>query len=119
VDKAVKSGIVQPGQFLILQFDFSCVVRPLNIDAAVQFLNDEIDTGLTRFKNQYAKYLGELFVSATSTFNKNNPAGSLRCLIEAVDVALQDIHSQEKEDHALWGIRGVCSFQTTTHHYVF
>jgi hypothetical protein len=119
VDKAVKSGIVQPGQYLILQFDFSCVVRPRNIDESTEFLRDKIHIGLSRFKSHYAKYLGESFVSDMSTFKENNPAGNLRHLIEAVDLALQDIHDQDKKDHALWGIRGVYLFQTTTHYYVF
>jgi hypothetical protein len=112
VDKAVKSGIVQHGQYLILQFDFSCVTRPRNLDESSEFLREEINIGLSRFKKLYTPYLGESFASdtSTSTFRDNNPAGNLRRLIEAVDITLQGIYDNEEEDHQLWGVQGVCLF---------
>jgi hypothetical protein len=120
VDKAVKSGIVQPGQYLILQFDFSRVARPHNMDESTESLKREINRGLSEFKLEYTEVLGgESFASDISAFREDNPAGNLRRLIEAVDLALQGIHNGDKKDHALWGVRGVCLFQTATHHYAF
>ena len=119
MDKAVRNGIVKPGQYLILEFDFSCVARPRNIDESVEFLKREINRGLSRFKLEYTEDLGQSFASETSGFIPNDPAGNLRDLIEAVDRALQGIQKRGEEGHRLWGVRGVCLFQTTTHHYAF
>jgi len=50
---------------------------------------------------------------------KNDPAGNFRCLIEAVDLALQNIRDRDEKDekdNPLPGVQGVCSFQTTAHH---
>jgi hypothetical protein len=119
VDKAVEDNIVQPGLYLILEFDFSCVTRSGSLHESAESLAREINLGLLRFKDHYAKYLGESFASNTSTFIKNDPAGNLRCLIEAVDLALRNIHSRNKKDEKddlLPGVQGVCLFQTTAHH---
>jgi hypothetical protein len=118
VDKAVKNGMVKPGQYLILEFDFSRVARPRNIDESVEFLREEINRRLSRFKINYTKFLGQSFASETSGFKENNPAGNLAALVEAVDYALQDIHDRGEEGHPLWGVRGVCLFQTTTLLYI-
>jgi hypothetical protein len=119
VDKAVKSGIVQPGQYLVLHFDFSRVTRSRNIDESVESLRGEINHGLSEFKLEYTNDLGPSFVSATSAFKENDPAGSLRDLIGAVHYALQGIQKRGEENHPLCGVRGVCLFQTTTHHSAF
>jgi hypothetical protein len=119
VDKAVQNGTVKPGEYLILEFDFSRVARPRNIDESVEFLREEINRRLLRFKINYTKFLGQSFESETSGFKENNPAGNLAALIEAVDSALQDIHDRGDKGHPLWGIRGVCLFRTTTHHFIF
>jgi len=111
VDKAVKNGIAQPGQYLILQFDFSCVARPRNIDESTKSLAREINLGLLRFKGHYTKYLGDSFAADTSAFVENDPTGNLRRLIEAVDLALQNIHDRDKKDEKddpLPGVQGVC-----------
>jgi len=107
VDKAVRNGIAQYGQYLILEFDFSCITRPSNLDESAEFLAEEISIGLSRFKSHYADYLGPSFASATSAFNEKNPAGNLRRLIEAVDVELQGIHARGEEKHALWNVQGI------------
>jgi hypothetical protein len=119
VDKAVKNGIVQPGRYLTLEFDFSRVARPHNIDESTESLKREINRGLSRFKSHYTKYLGKSFASATSGFIQNDPAGNLTDLIEAVNLALQGICDRGKKGHLLRDVRGVCLFQTTTHHYAF
>ena len=110
MDKAVKDGIVKPGQYLILEFDFSCVARPRKIDESAESLRGKINNGLSQFKLDYAKDLGESFVSETSDFIQNDPARNLRALVQAVNRALQDIHNRGEEDHALWDVQGVCSF---------
>jgi hypothetical protein len=109
VDKAVKIGEVKPGQYLILGFDFS---RPLpsELDKSTKSLQREIARGLLRFKCDYAKALGQYFLSATSDFVENDPGANLTCLVEAVDCVLQDIHDRGQEDHALWDVQGVCLF---------
>jgi hypothetical protein len=115
VDKAVRNGIIKPGQYLILEFDFSCATRPCE---SAEFLRREINLGLWRFKQHYTNRLGPSFASNTSDFIENDPAGNLRRLIEAVDLALGGINDRGKKDHPLWGVRGVCLFYTTTHHNV-
>jgi hypothetical protein len=110
VDKAVKNDIVQPGQYLILRFDFSRAARPPDIDKSVKSLEREINRGLSKFMLVYTKNLGESFASITSGFVQDDPAGNLTDLVEAVDLALQDIHDRGKKDHPLWGVQGVCLF---------
>jgi len=58
VDKAVQNGIVEPGKYLVLEFDFSCVDRPCNLDESAEHLREEINIGLSTFKHDYAKLLG-------------------------------------------------------------
>jgi hypothetical protein len=110
VDKAVKDGIVKPGQYLILEFDFSRVARPYKIDESTESLKKEINRGLSLFKILYAKDLGEVFVSNTSDFTQNDPTENLADLVLAAGAALKGIHERGEEGHALWGVRGVCSF---------
>jgi molecular chaperone GrpE (heat shock protein) len=116
VDKAVKKGIVKPGQYLILEFDFSRVARPRNINESVESLRSEINDGLEEFKLEYTNDLGQSFASATSDFVQNDPAGNLTDLIDAVDRALRDIEERGEENHPLRDVQGVCLFQTTAYH---
>jgi hypothetical protein len=69
---------------LKLGFDFA---RSRSIDETAEFLREEIGIGLSRFKSYYAKCLGQSFTS-DAAFWKDDPAGNLGCLIEAVDLAL-------------------------------
>ena len=110
MDKAVKNGIVQPGRYLILQFDFSRVARPRNIDDSVESLKNEINDGLSEFKLKYTEDLGESFTSETSGFVQNDPAGNLTDLVNAVNRALQGIQKRGEKGHPLWGVQGVCLF---------
>ena len=116
MDKAVKNGIVQPGQYLILHFDFSRVTRTGKIDESMESLRREINRGLLEFKLAYTKDLGESFGSETSGFIQNDPAGNLTDLVHAVDRALQDIQKRDEKGHPLRDVRGVGLFQITTHH---
>jgi hypothetical protein len=73
-----------------------------------------MNIGLSEFKRVYADDLGPSFVSATSGFIQNDPAGNLKDLVNAVDSALQGI--QKLENHRLRDVQGVSLFQTTTRH---
>jgi hypothetical protein len=117
VDKAVENDIVKPGQYLILQFDFSRVARSRNINESVESLKREINLGLEEFKLEYTNDLGQSFASATSRFKENDPTGNLTVLIKAVDRVLRGIQKRGEESHPLWGIRGVYLFHTTIHCY--
>ena len=119
MDKAVKNGMVKPGQYLILEFDFSRVERTPKINESVEFLRSEINDGLEEFKLEYTNNLGQSFASATSGFKENDPARNLKVLVNAVDRELRDIQKRGEKDHPLWGVRGVCLFQIATHHYAF
>ena len=110
MDKAVKNGIVQPGQYLILRFDFSRVVRRRNVNESTESLEREINRGLSEFKLEYTKDLGELFASTTSSFTQNDPIGNLTDLVLAVHRALQGIHTRGDKDHPLRDVRGVSLF---------
>jgi hypothetical protein len=112
VDKAVNSDIIKPGQYLILEFDFSRVFRPLNLDESVEFLKTEINDRLLEFRREYIDDLGPSFETATSGFKENDPAGNLKRLIEAVDRALRDIKERGGKNHPLRDVRGVCLFYT-------
>jgi hypothetical protein len=101
VDKAVKSGIVQPGQYLILNFDFSRVIRTLKIDESVKFLRREINDELSNFRREYTNDLGQSFASATSDFKENDPARNLKIIVQAVDRALRNIKKRGEENHPL------------------
>jgi hypothetical protein len=113
VDKAVKNNIIKPGQYLILEFDFSRVTRTRKIDESVDSLRREINRGLLRFNRCYTNHLGQSFASATSDLIQNDPAGNLTDLVLAVNRALQGIQKRGEKDHPLWGVRGVCLFYTT------
>ena len=119
MDKAVKNGIVKPGQYLLLEFDFSRVARTRKIDESAEPLWREINRGLSEFKIRYTKDLGESFASATSGFIQNDPAGNLTDIVNAVDYALQGIQERGEENHPLWDIRGACLFHTTAYHNTF
>jgi len=110
VDKAVQEGIVQPGRYLILDFDFSCVTRFSIMNESTTFLQRNINDSLLQFKYNYTKALGESFASETSNFIENNPARNLRVLIRAVNRALQGIHDRGEEKNPLWDVEGVCLF---------
>jgi hypothetical protein len=110
VDKAVKNGIIRPGRYLILEFDFSGVDRSRNLNESAESLRRLINLGLSIFKLNYTKDLGESFASQTSNFIKNDPAGNLADLVEAVDFTLQNIHNRGEESHPLWDVQGVCLF---------
>jgi len=111
--------MVKPGQYLILEFDFSRVERTPKINESVEFLRSEINDGLEEFKLEYTNNLGQSFASATSGFKENDPARNLKVLVNAVDRELRDIQKRGEKDHPLWGVRGVCLFQIATHHYAF
>jgi hypothetical protein len=119
VDKAVNNGIVRPGQYLVLEFDFSRVPRPLNINESMECLKIEINDRLSEFKREYTNDLGQSFESATSGFIQNNPARNLIILVDAVDRSLRDIKKRGEENHPLRDIRGVYLFYTTAYHNTF
>lgn len=107
VDKAVKNGIVRPGRYLILEFDFSCVDRSHNLNESAESLRRLINRSLSTFKLNYTKDLGELFASQTSNFIENDPAGNLIGLVEATNLTLQGIHNRGEEHHPLWDVQGI------------
>jgi hypothetical protein len=76
----------------------------------MESLGREINRRLERFKIDYTQYLGESFALETANFPKNDPAGNLATLVEAVNAALRGIHNRGEKDHPLWDVRGVCSF---------
>jgi hypothetical protein len=119
VDKAVKKGIVKPGQYLVLEFDFSRITRTRKVDESVESLRREMNRGLSKFKREYTNDLGQSFALETSGFKENNPAGNLKNLIKAVDRALRDIKKKGGENHALRDVRGVCLFCITAYHNTF
>jgi len=106
VDKAVNEGRVQPGRYLVLEFDFSSVTRPRNIDEFVASIKKNIHRGLLKFKLDYAKYLGQSFESKVPDVDRH-PASKLEYLTHTVDHILDDIHRRGENDHPLWDVRGV------------
>ena len=110
MDKDVEDGIVQPGLYLILEIEFSCARRSCTLHESAESLTRQIHRGLERFKGHYTKYLGDSFASETSAFRENDPGGNLRCLIDAVDHALEDIRDRDEKDDPLPGVQGVCLF---------
>ena len=108
MDRAVKGGEVMPGEYLVLNFDFSRINRSPPIEQTTESLTQEINQTLLDFKDTYAKYLGESFESKLSRFIPHLPVGNLRILIAAVHHALQDIHNKGNKNHPLFGVKGVC-----------
>jgi hypothetical protein len=119
VDEAVQSGIIGPGRYLTLNFDFSRTSRSPNTDEATASLKREINRKLLRFKDDYTEALGESFASKTSNFIENDPNGNLADVIEATDYALQGIHDRCERSNPLWGIEGVCLFYISVYHNTF
>ena len=119
MDKAVKNGIVKPGQYLVLEFDFSRIPRPLKLDESVEFLRAEINDELTEFKREYTDDLGQSFALATSGFKENDPTGNLKKLVKAVHRALRDIKRKGGKNHPLRDVQGVCLFYIIVYHHTF
>ncbi|KIX07675.1 uncharacterized protein Z518_02329 [Rhinocladiella mackenziei CBS 650.93] len=84
VDEAVSNGTIQPGRYLLLEFDFSQPTRPHDLDQSAQFIGQHINMMLSIFIRDYTKYLGESFASQTSTFTEKSPAENLARLIHAI-----------------------------------
>src|SRR6266568_903206 len=99
-----------PGQYLVLNFDFSRIKRSPPIERSTQFLAQEINETLLDFKDAYIDHLGESFALRTSRFTDSNPILNLRILNAAVDRALGNIHNKGDKDHPLFGVKGVCLF---------
>lgn len=111
MDKAVNDGDVLPGQYLVLEFDFSSITRSPKFDEAAQFLADGISGSLLDFMSTYTEYLGESFalqVSRSTTIR--NPTQNLKNLVEAVHHALRGIRKKGDKSHPLFGVQGVCPF---------
>lgn len=119
MDDAVQNGMVQPGQYLILRFDFSRVTRNCNVNEPTNSLEGEINRGLSKFKLDYSAHLGDSFASAISHFPPKEPAGNLADLIIAVDHTLRGIQERGDKNHPLRDVRGVCLFYTTAYHDIF
>jgi len=107
VDRAVEDGKVMPGQYLVLNFDFSRIDRSPPIEKATQALAQEINRTLLHFKRTYVDSLGESFALETSHFIDSNPVLNLGILITAVDDALEDIHNKGDKNHPLFGVKGI------------
>lgn len=116
MDEAVQKGIVQPGRYLTLHFDFSCVTRSRDLNLVAMSLQRDINRELWGFKEYYAEALGESFKSDTSNFIKNDPAGNLAALIDAANFALEGIRHKGEKDNPLLDVRGVCLLRTVTHY---
>ena len=114
MDKAVQEGMVQPGRYLILGFDFSRIRRSLDMDQSAKLLERDINAVLWDFRREYKEALGKSFASATSNFLENDSVGNLAALVRAVDRALRDIHDRGEKDNPLWDAKGECLFWTTT-----
>jgi len=99
-----------PGQYLILNFDFSQIDRSPPIEKATQALAQEINQTLLQFKRTYVDYLGDSFALETSRFINSNPVLNLRILNAAVNNALEDIHNKSDKNHPLFSVKGVCLF---------
>jgi len=110
VDKAVNDGKIRPGQYLVLEFNFSNIIRSPKLDVAAQFLMDEINGSLQEFISTYARYLGESFTSRVSRFTNRNPTEDLYTLVEAVHHTLRGIRKKDDKSHPLFSVRGVCLF---------
>ena len=106
MDEAVQMGMVHPGRYLILDFDFSRVNRSRSMNQSAEAFKAEIHLGLWKFKRQYTDYLGPSFASETSDL-RDNPSVNLARLIEAVNFALQDIHRRGEKNNPLWDVKGV------------
>jgi hypothetical protein len=119
VDEAVQNGIVQPRQYLILDFDFSRARRSHNMSKSEEGLRREINYRLEAFKRQYSKYLGPSFRSGTASLDPEDPGLNLWNLVDAVQFTLQNIHDRGEKDNPLWDVLGVCFFWTTIHYNMF
>ena len=119
MDRAVKDGKVVPGQYLVLNFDFTRVNRSPPIEKARQSLAQEVDRALLDFKRTYADYLGDIFASKGFEFFDDDPITNLGTLIMAVRLTLQNIHNKGDKNHPLFGVKGVCLFQITAHNNAF
>jgi len=96
---------VTPGQFFILKFDFSSINRSPNVDAADQFLKDNLTASIKTFYETYSRYLGGDVDKLLKNINYTNPNISLLNCIQLVRNVISK--AKESREEQLAGIRGV------------
>ncbi|KIX05797.1 uncharacterized protein Z518_03769 [Rhinocladiella mackenziei CBS 650.93] len=88
VDEAVQKGTVQPGRYLVLDFDFSRTQRSHSMSESAEGLRMEMNRGLEVFREEY-------------------PGPNLGKLVYAVQFALRNIHKRGEKDNPLWDVLGI------------
>lgn len=100
-------GIVTPGQFLILKFDFSSVYRGPNMDLAAQSLREYMELVFEEFYNKYATYLDG---NHSHRITRSNPGNSMGDCVALVNRVLSN--AKRSTGKPLADIRGVSNTAT-------
>jgi hypothetical protein len=99
VQKDITEGKVKPGQYFILEFDFSTVERSQDINDAARYLKEAISDAFEVFYETYVTYLGE---DAINLIDPDSPALSLDRCVERVNSAIR-----KRGDESLTDVQGV------------
>lgn len=117
VHKDVEANKVKPGEYFVLNFNFSAVRRGPDLTKAAQGLSDGINGSIGLFYEQNHSYFGisaEKLIS--ERINWENPISSLDGLVRLVNQTLAEIKDGGNARHPLTNIRGVSDRQPSLDH---
>ena len=77
MQKDITNGIVTPGTYIVLKFDFSQVLRSPNLNETNEKLNGNITQSFEDFYTTYSTYLGENEEELYKNIVPGDPARSM------------------------------------------
>jgi hypothetical protein len=105
VQKDIAKGIVTPGKYFVLKFDFSKVDRSPNLIETNESLKENMARSFQNFYTTYAMYLGEDANKLFENINPRNPAISLEACTGLVLQVLSN--ARKTRDKQLSSVQGV------------
>jgi hypothetical protein len=105
VQKDIAKGIVTPGTYFVLKFDFSKVVRSPNLNETNESLKGNITQSFERFYKTYSRLSGKDKEELYKNIVPGNPARSMEKCVEWVQDVL--LEAQENRGKQLAGVEGV------------
>ncbi|KAF9339225.1 hypothetical protein BGZ91_006667 [Linnemannia elongata] len=104
IDEHVTNNRVSPGQFFVLQFDFSALDRSRDRSEAKHNLNLMLNESIMQFYRTYESYLRMSTEYLIGNFIKDNAAASLTACVNVVHNTLASVKSPEDPLSRIKGI---------------
>ncbi|RPA89499.1 DUF1703-domain-containing protein [Choiromyces venosus 120613-1] len=108
IDKDVKGDKITPGEYMILEFNFSAVNCTRDLNKAAEELALSIITRLKRFYEDYYPYLGgSLGQMISENINQRSAINSLANLVQLVNRTLREVKNRGDKKHPLANVKGI------------